>query len=334
MYKIYSLLFLVFSSILSANDQATSWIAPLADRSLLLDIEVINDNKLVAVGEFGHILLSEDGTTWNQSYVPLRSTLTSVFFLDQNIGWAVGHDATILNTVDGGNSWHIQQYLPNLEKPLFDIVFKDKNNGLAVGSYGLYFTTNDGGKSWVNKFQSAFLHPDDAEYLNDLKIDDDQAYLDEREGILPHFNRITVHGDIIYLVGEIGLLGKSTDYGATWEKLDEIYQGSFFDVYNANNNTLLVCGLRGNIFRSEDGGDSWSRIESDTTSLLNSFVLTPQKELYLLGNNGVILKSNDLGKTFSKQIESDGKSLIDGVWYNDKLIIVTDIGIKQITALK
>lgn len=333
MYKIYSLLFLVFSALLSANDQVTSWIAPLADRSLLLDIEVVHDKKLVAVGEFGHILFSDDGTTWHQSNVPLRSTLTSVFFLDSNIGWAVGHDATILNTLDGGSTWHIQQYLPNLEKPLFDVVFKDKNNGLAVGSYGLFFSTNDGGKTWVNKFQSAFLHPDDAEYLNDLKSDDEQAYLDERDGILPHFNRIAVRGDIIYLVGEIGLLGKSMDYGTTWEKLDEIYQGSFFDVFNVNN-TLLVCGLRGNIFRSEDGGESWSSIESDTTSLLNSIVLTPQNELYLLGNNGVVLKSNDLGKTFSKQIESDGKSLIDGVWYNDKLIVVSDIGIKQITALK
>ena len=36
-------------------------IAPLASKSLLLDITEINQDKLVAVGERGHILYSTDG---------------------------------------------------------------------------------------------------------------------------------------------------------------------------------------------------------------------------------------------------------------------------------
>jgi photosystem II stability/assembly factor-like uncharacterized protein len=34
----------------------------------------------VAVGQYGHILLSSDGDNWQQANVPLQTTLTSVFF--------------------------------------------------------------------------------------------------------------------------------------------------------------------------------------------------------------------------------------------------------------
>ena len=115
--------------------------APLASQSLLLDITKINPSTLVAVGERGHILLSSDGQQWQQASVPVQSTLTAVYFVDETHGWAVGHDATILATIDGGLSWQIQQYLPKVEKPLLDVLFSDKDNGIAIGAYGLFYRT-------------------------------------------------------------------------------------------------------------------------------------------------------------------------------------------------
>ena len=58
--------------------------APLATRSLLLD-GVSVDGLMVAVGERGHILISENqGQSWRQANVPTRATLTGVFFHDQS----------------------------------------------------------------------------------------------------------------------------------------------------------------------------------------------------------------------------------------------------------
>jgi photosystem II stability/assembly factor-like uncharacterized protein len=54
--------------------------AILAEKSLLLAIAPIGDEKLVAVGQYGHILLSENGDTWQQAKVPSRTTLTNVYF--------------------------------------------------------------------------------------------------------------------------------------------------------------------------------------------------------------------------------------------------------------
>ena len=102
-----------------AVDPATenAWLAPLAAHSLLLDIARAGD-RLVAVGERGHVLLSDDdGETWKQVQVPTRTMLTAVHFLDDKLGFAVGHDAVILRTEDGGSIWQRVHYAPQEERP-------------------------------------------------------------------------------------------------------------------------------------------------------------------------------------------------------------------------
>ena len=236
--------FIFCCGLVSAKEPMASISAPLASQSLLLDIVNVEHKILVAVGQHGHILYSTDAKNWQQAQVPIQSTLTSVFFVNAKLGWAVGHDASILHSNDGGRSWTIQQYKPELEKPLLDVFFKTASEGIAVGAYGQFFRTNDGGKTWKNEFHNEFLLQDDIDYLNDLKSEDEVAYLDEIASILPHFNRIFVDGSTSYLVGEIGLIAKSNDFGVSWQKFDEIYQGSFFDVTKTAKGNLLLVGLR------------------------------------------------------------------------------------------
>ena len=76
--------------------------ARLATSSLLLDAQRV-EQALVAVGEWGHVLISEDnGDNWHQATVPTQAILTGVHFVDRQHGWAVGHDQVILRTLDGG----------------------------------------------------------------------------------------------------------------------------------------------------------------------------------------------------------------------------------------
>jgi len=305
--------------------------APLASKSLLLDIANVEQKKLVAVGEHGHIVLSTDAEQWQQALVPVQTTLTSVFFFNEHLGWAVGHDATILHSSDGGLSWQLQQYKPELEKPLLDIVFITPLSGVAIGAYGLLFRTNDGGKTWRNEFHDELLLPDDAEYLAELKLEDEEAYLDEASSILPHFNRLIVDGRTIYMVGEIGLIAKSNNFGEKWQVFDEIYQGSFYDLERTQQGNLLVVGLRGNVFRSLMNGTPWQAINTDTTALINDIVLADNNRIFLLANNGTLLESVDDGLSYRAHIQKDGKSLIAGVWFNNRLVIVSDVGIKVIS---
>lgn len=319
----------IYANIVTA--EVSSVMAPLAEKSLLLDIVNTPNNKLVAVGERGHILLSNDGYEWQQIITPTQSTLTSVFFIDGLTGWAVGHDSTILKTSDGGTHWELQYANPDFEKPLLDIVFKNEHHGVAVGAYGQFMRTIDGGKSWLSEFHEEFLLEEDKEYLDELKAEDEEAYFDERDNILPHFNRIISDGRTTYLVGEVGLIAKSNDLGLTWNKLDNIYRGSFFDLARTKAGNLLVAGLRGNVYRSVKNGSPWVNSKTDTTALLNSIVMADKQRVFILGNNGVLLESKDDGYTFTKKLQPDGKSLIAGVWFKDRIVAVSDVGIKNIS---
>jgi photosystem II stability/assembly factor-like uncharacterized protein len=330
-----SLLLYSFSLVSLAVDSSSiaylpSVKAPLVSQSLLLDITTIDQAKLVAVGEHGHIILSTDGVNWQQSSVPVQTTLTSVFFYNDKLGWAVGHDATILHSQDGGLTWQVQLYKPTLEKPLLNIVFKTPLEGIAIGAYGLLFRTLDGGKTWKNEFHSEFLLPDDIEYLAELKQEDEEAYLDEASSILPHFNRLVLDGRKLYMVGEIGLIAKSNDFGRNWQVFDEIYQGSFFDMARTIKGNLLVVGLRGHVFRSLKNGTPWQQRQTNTTALINDIVLTNDGRIFLLANNGTLLESNDDGQSYRLRNQKDGKALIAGVWFNNKLIVVSDVGVKTI----
>ncbi|NMP31443.1 hypothetical protein HII17_07700 [Thalassotalea sp. M1531] len=318
----------------AASQPMTAMQAPLASKSLLLDIENVEQAFMVVVGERGHILKSFDGEHWEQLAVPVQSTLTAVTFVDLKYGWAVGHDNTILATTDGGKNWEVQQFLPEREKPLLDVVFKDRDNGVAIGAYGQFFRTVDGGKNWSEEFHSEFLHEEDVEYLNELKLEDEEAYLDERASILPHFNKMVMDGRTSYLVGEVGLIAKSNDFGKTWQQFDSIYEGSFFDIERTQQGNLLTAGLRGNVFRSLRNGTPWQHIDTGSTSLVNDIVLTSDDRLLLLGNNGTLLISEDDGQRFSARPQPDGKALISGTWYRNKLVAVSEDGIKTITIAK
>lgn len=330
MQRLLAFLFSVLFLLTASSQQLPAMQAPLASKSLMLDIIKINEKRLVAVGERGHILLSSDAITWRQANVPVRTTLTAVYFVDESHGWAVGHDATILFSSDGGENWQIQQYLPEKEKPLLDVTFKDNLQGIAIGAYGQLYRTNDGGENWQLEFHNEFLFPEDVEYLAELKREDEEAFLDEQSSILAHFNSIFKDGRTLYMVGEVGLIAKSNNFAQEWLPFDEIYQGSFNDIVRTQQGNLVVVGLRGNIFRSLKNGTPWQHIDTNTQALLNAIVLGANGTLYVLGNNGVILKSTDDGVSFSLTTLADGKALIGGVWFNNQLVVVSEVGIKVI----
>ena len=81
---------------------------PLASRSLLLDVAT-GASRVVAVGERGHVLYSDDdGHSWSQADVPTRQMLTAVHLGQDGRGWIVGHDGLILATHDNGVRWVLQ----------------------------------------------------------------------------------------------------------------------------------------------------------------------------------------------------------------------------------
>lgn len=231
-------------------------------------VKVVNTGEhYVAVGNRGHILVSTDARNWLQVQTPVDSLLTSVTFTDAKNGWAVGHDAVILHTTDGGTTWILQNFQPDLNKPLFDVLFIDANRGYAVGAYGLFLSTTDGGVTWS-------------------QVAPNPVTEDER-----HLNALTKLGDgSLMVIGEAGLVGLSNDAGDTWMRLKSPYESSLFCVIAAGDRGALIGGLRGNVFYSADvqtGG--WSKIETKTDQSLFGMVALPRGEVAMVGLNATLL---------------------------------------------
>ena len=304
----YLLAGLIAATCLSAGATAQdgSVAAPLAPSSLLLDIARAGD-RLVAVGERGHILLSDDsGVTWRQVSVPTRATLTAISFVDPDTGWAVGHDAVVLRTADGGESWELQYDDPDYETPLMDVLFADTQSGFAVGAYGLFLETTDGGDTWGQRW----VTEDDFHF---------NAILNPAPG---HW----------FMAGEAGGLYRSDDDGQNWQVLESPYLGSFFGAMALGRDDLLVFGLQGNMFRSSDGGDSWRRIETGTTAALVSGTKLSNGRIVIVGLSGAMLVSDDDGGSVRLSRRSD-RTALAGVAEapdDDVLVLVGETGVARV----
>jgi len=281
----------------------SSVISPLASRSLLLD-GVAVDGFVAVVGERGHILISEDrGQSWRQGNVPTQATLTGVFFYDQSLGWAVGHDATILRTRDGGQNWELIYSAPEKECPFLDIWFSDAEHGFALGAYGLFFVTEDGGDTWLSRPVSE----------NDY-----------------HLNHISpAENGKLYIAAEAGMIYRSEDQGQTWVELPSPYIGSLFGTLPLHDDTLLVFGLRGHVYRSEDGGATWSQLATGTEAMLTDGLRLLDGTIVFVGLGGNLLVSRDDGRTFLVRQEPDRKGISRVVQLDaETLVIIGEFGVR------
>jgi len=325
-----SLLFTLWPALAETSIKPQSaYLLPHAEKSVLTDLVRVSADMLVAAGERGHILLSKDGKEWRQSPTPLQSNLNSVYFVNASHGWAVGHDASIIASKDGGQTWQLQQFLPELDKPLFDVYFTDEKQGFTVGAYGLFYRTKDGGESWQQEFHAELANADDQAMLAELKDSDPEAYQAELGSVLPHINRVFAAKDKLVMVGEAGFWATSSDGGISWQRQPEFYNGSLFSVGQSDKGSLFAVGLRGHAFRSSDNGQSWQQLSLSSPATLNSVVAT-DSHIWLFGNSGVIFQSRDDGQSFQLVPQTEGKAILNGLVVGTDLVLVTEVGIKTV----
>lgn len=320
MKKIVSGLLLLASCALPTVAPATSMdslsqgavLGPQALQAVLLDVALVG-SRLVAVGERGVVLLSDDsGLSWRQVPSPVSSTLTSVQFVDPLNGWAVGHSGVVLHSGDAGASWQVQldgmqaaaielraaersedarrlasaQRLSadGADKPLLAVNFSDANNGMVVGAYGLALTTRDGGKTWQSRM----------------------GELPNPRGL--HYYAMARHRDEILIAGEQGLLLRSTDGGASFQALKGSYDGSYFAAAILPSGKLLIGGLRGKLFSSDDGGLTFQAIATPIPASLNAIRIEGD-QLLLTNQAGMLLKGSLSGSGFQPIAVSEGLPL-------------------------
>lgn len=281
---------------------------PRAARSLLLDV-VRTPAGFFAAGERGHVLASEDGQSWSQLRIPTRSTLTTIASYD-GVLWAAGHDGVIVHSTDGGQTWSRRRAAPWTQDtfdpsegvPILDLLFVDGMNGYAIGAYALMLVTHDGGVSWEPR---TVVQPGEDEAEEEIvQADEDSWTFDAADLELdaeadPHLNAIarTDDGSLV-VVGERGAFFRSTDGGETWEQKRLPYEGSMFGILAWGERHLLAFGLRGNVLESHDLGDTWTAVDTGTTTSLVGGAALPDGGAVLVGGNGLVLIRQDGNSPF------------------------------------
>jgi|AATN01.1.fsa_nt_gi photosystem II stability/assembly factor-like uncharacterized protein len=309
---------------------------PLAtSRALVLDLTNGN-SRAIAVGERGHVLVSESRSDWRQvEKVPTRSNLTAVTTAGEST-WAVGHDGLIMFSADGGLTWTVQRqdvwkpmpddadwdaFDPTQGAPLLDVLALNAQQVIAVGAYSLMLRSDDGGQTWSKidpnaKPAEAVVAAEESEAVappvedgedqasDDWTMDADALVLDEEDD--PHLNGIArdAAGQLM-VVGERAAAFRSRDGGQSWERLSLPYDGSMFGVLALGEGHFLAYGLRGHVQETMDFGETWVELDTATETTLQGGALTPDGSIFLVGNNGTVLYRAAGSGQFALQTYSD-----------------------------
>ena len=315
----------------------------LAPERLLNDVTKAGD-RIVAVGERGHIIYSDDeGQTWTQSEVPVSVTLTGIDFGSDTQGWAVGHSGVILHSEDAGETWDIQltgiqaleiaiqtkedqvaameeriETAPEAEKgdlewALDDILFTIENmqSDLDIGPVNplldVWFENGNHGFV-VGAYGMILRTTDGGESWQDWapRIDNATNF---------HLNGVAqITGGALVVVGESGQIHVSVDGGQTWERRESPYEGSLFGVIGTGQvNEILAFGLRGNMLFSSDLGKSWRVVPSTADATLNDGTVIDDGRIILVGNGGVVLTSSNGAESFGEYFRSDREGVMSVV---------------------
>jgi len=315
----------------------------LAPENLLTDADRAGE-RIVAAGERGHIIFSDDGgESWAQGEVPVSVTLTGIDFGTEQHGWAVGHSGVVLHSGDSGASWELQltgvdaaelaiatrqeeieameqrieeapeEEVADLEWALEDLIFSLENmqSDLEIGPVNplldVWFENENHG--FVVGAYGMFLRTTDGgKTWKDmgLQLDNPRSF---------HLNSIAqITGGALVIVGEAGQIFASVDGGDTWETRESPYEGSLFGVMGTGSvNEVLTFGLRGNTFMSTDIGKSWKVVPNEGGATLNDGVVADDGRITLVGNSGAVLLSTDGGESFRPQFRDDREGVMDVV---------------------
>lgn len=254
----------------------------------------------VVVGERGVILRQAEAQgPWQQVASPVSTTLTTVRFVDERHGVAVGHGGAVLVTRDGGQQWSLQldgRRLAQLavaaaqagtdpvllrdaerlvadgpDKPFLDAHMWDAQRLLVVGAYGIAMASHNGGATWA-------------------------SWMDR----LPnprgnHLYAVRQRGDHILMAGEQGLALLSVDGGQSFKALKTPYAGSWFTADMLADDVYVLAGLRGNAWITRDGGSTWTQLANPMPASIVASARDAQGKVFFVNQAGFVLALTEQG---------------------------------------
>jgi photosystem II stability/assembly factor-like uncharacterized protein len=209
----------------------------------LFDVSAVSGHEAWAVGDFGVVLHTKDGTQWEVVAIPPEAfadenipdrILNAVDFGDRENGWIVGEFGTALRTEDGGATWNGAHTFTGAVEDVYlmDVAAGGDGLAVAIGTGGVVIQTQDSGATWMSI----------------------------RLGTTAGLFGIASTDASRLLVGDRGVVFESRDQGTSWSEPTRPRLFNWFrDVALGADGQAYLVGQNGIILRSTDGGATWAQ---------------------------------------------------------------------------
>jgi photosystem II stability/assembly factor-like uncharacterized protein len=236
---------------------------------------------------------------WSKQRSGTLAWLHSVFFLNENHGWAVGSRGTLLETTDGGINW--QQRRRPSEDVIRDVYFRDESTGWLVCERNMYdlkekddprayfMKTTNGGERWVR--------------LNVRGVDIDATLT----------RALFSNTGPAWAIGEGGAIYTSRDGGINWSRLSGPTRHLLLGGIFIDDDRGWLVGAGATILQTSDGGDTWhlSRLTGSEGIRFNAASFVDNRLGWAVGSGGAILRTINGGRIWARQNSGVDSDLLD-----------------------
>jgi len=248
--------------VFTTSDSGNTWKKVFEDSVSFNDAYFAKNGRATLVGNESSLIVADKnfGNIYKETLYD-NYNLFRVLYLNPQIGFILGSKGCVLKSEDGGNNWTMISH--KITAPLYDAHFFDNSNGIIVGWKGTILNTTDGGNIWVAKEAQT------DKYLKSIDFGD------EENGII---------------VGGGGTILRSKDGGKSWYDMSIKDAGGLQKVKFIEKDFVIAVGTRGSVIVSSDAGASWRSLKTNLFVKLNDIEVTPSKKIFIVGDNGTILK--------------------------------------------
>jgi photosystem II stability/assembly factor-like uncharacterized protein len=292
-------------------------------------IKFVNSQTGFFCSESGKIFKTTDGGfSWQMKYDNANTPLRSLFFINENTGWAGGgrysfdlSNLFVLKTINGGESWTTVYNFGNFYYTISNLYFLNDQTGFATsfggtgsGSVGLFLKTTNGGSNWTwlntsgTSYGSIQFFNDQTGFItgklsNDTGGDTGYIFKTTNSGInwnVSYQKESSIFNSISFPTAEKGFVSgtinnnrpvilSSTDIGNSWE-VDSSFSGfSLYETAFPSANTGYVISSN-SIFKTSNSGSNWSQ-QNVTFNTFNSLYFLNDNTGWIGGNNGMVFKT-------------------------------------------
>ncbi len=248
------------------------------------------------------------GINWSPG-VTIGTSVQSMLFLNENTGWYYGNTNRLWKTTNAGVNWSVQ--LSNVINGIISIKFLNSQTGYALGSdFNQMFKTTNAGTNWIlqdlhfDSFTNAFWLIDENNAIvctqrpELIRTSNGGANWSSYPNFQTRDYLVDAQAMDINTVYAIGTFSSTTfnvtiDGGMTWEVIGEIpglYSPSCLFFVNGING--YVGGLQGQVFKTQNGGNTWVEKDFPFSDYLNSLFFLNDATGWAAGSTGIYKTEN------------------------------------------